>query len=439
MACRRMGHISHISHIGRIGRIGRIRRQVLKLSNPFAGFSYARTPTRPHADTAIYSPPDTGYVSLFMPPRKKTALAAETSRVFAVIGSDEGETKRRARELASELTPESGADFGVDTIDGTADNAEQAVLRIHQAKEAIQTFPFFGGEKLVWLKNVNFLADTVTGRSATVQEALEELREYLAHGLPDGVRFLLSAAEVDKRRSFYKSLGKVAKVEQFDRIDTSRPGWEEEVQAVVHRLAAELDLQFDPQALELFVQLAGADSRQLRNELEKIDLYLGDERTVTVEVVDRLVAKSTSGVIWELGTCLSKRQLGESLALLEQLIFQGETPIGILFAAIIPTVRNLLVTKDLLLRHGIKPPSAPFQFNSILSKLPEDAIRHLPRRKDGGINAYALGLAACEAHRFELGELVEALQACLKANIQLVTTQLDAKLILSQLIVKIIS
>src|ERR1700757_821507 len=216
MACRRMGHISHIGHIGRIGR------QVLKLSNPFAGFSYARTSTRPHADTAIYSPPDTGYVSLFMPPRKKTALAAETSRVFAVIGSDEGETKRRARELASELTPESGADFGVDTIDGTADNAEQAVLRIHQAKEAIQTFPFFGGEKLVWLKNVNFLADTVTGRSATVQEALEELREYLAHGLPDGVRFLLSAAEVDKRRSFYKSLGKVAKVEQFDRIDTSR-------------------------------------------------------------------------------------------------------------------------------------------------------------------------------------------------------------------------
>ena len=382
---------------------------------------------------------DTGYLSLLMPPRKKTAVATGPSRVFAVIGSDEGETKRRAKELASELTPESGADFGVDTIDGTADNAEQAVLRIRQVKEAIQTLPLFGGEKLVWLKNVNFLADTVTGRSATVQEALEELREYLAHGLPDGVRFLLSAAEVDKRRSFYKSLGKVAKVELFDRIDTSRPGWEEDVQAVVHGLATELDLQFNPQALELFVQLAGADSRQLRNELEKIDLYLGDERTVTVEVVDRLVAKSTSGVIWELGTCLSKRQLGESLALLEQLIFQGETPIGILYAAIIPTVRNLLVTKDLLLRHGIKPPSAPFQFNSILSKLSEDAIRHLPRRKDGGINAYALGLAACEAHRFELGELVEALQACLQANIQLVTTQLEPKLILSQLIVKIIS
>ena len=101
-----------------------------------------------------------------MPPRKKAAKDSGSSSVFAILGSDEGETKRRAAELASELTPEQGGDFGVDTIDGMADNVEQAVLRIRQTKEAIQTLPFFGREKLVWLKNVNFLADTVTGRSA---------------------------------------------------------------------------------------------------------------------------------------------------------------------------------------------------------------------------------------------------------------------------------
>src|ERR1700722_6778493 len=159
-----------------------------------------------------------------MPPRKKSVKASETSSIFAVMGSDEGETKRRAKELASELTPEQGGAFGVDTIDGTAENGEQAVLRIRQTKEAIQTLPFFGREKLVWLKNVNFMADTVTGRSAAVQEALEDLKEVLDAGLPDGVRFLLSASEVDKRRSFFKSLGKLAKVEQFDRIDPTRPG-----------------------------------------------------------------------------------------------------------------------------------------------------------------------------------------------------------------------
>ena len=168
---------------------------------------------------------------------------------------------------------------------GRQKTVEQAVLRIRQTKEAIQTLPFFGREKLVWLKNVNFLADTVIGRSAAVQEALEDLKELLEAGMPDGVSFLLSASEVDKRRSFYKFVGKFAKVEQFDRIDPTRPGWEEEVQAVAHRLAAELDLRFEPEALEIFARLAGGDGRQLRNELEKIDLYLGDNRTVQVEVV----------------------------------------------------------------------------------------------------------------------------------------------------------
>ena len=228
-------------------------------------------------------------------------------------------------------------------------------------------------------------------------------------------------------------------MEQFDRIDPTRPGWEEEVQAIVHRLAAELDLRFEPEALEIFVRLAGADGRQLRNELEKIDLYLGDKRTITAEVVRALVAKSTSGVIWELGTCISKRQLGESLALLDQLIFQGETPIGILYAAIIPTVRNLLVTKDLLLSTISGRLSRRFSSIPFSAELPEEAIRHLPRRKDGGLNAYGLGLAAFEARRFKLAELIEGLKACLKANIQLVTTQLEPKLILSQLLVKIIA
>src|SRR6516225_7898631 len=215
-----------------------------------------------------------------MPPRRKSAAPIQASRIFVVVGSDEGETRRRARELALQLTPKEGGDFGVDSIDGAVDNAEQAVQRIHQAIEAIQTLPFFGSEKLVWLKSVNFLADTPIGRSAGVLAALEEFKEFLAKGLPNGVSFLLSASEVDKRRSLFKSLGTMARLEQFDRVDTSRPGWEEEVEFVASQLAAEFDLKFDTEALEIFVRLAGADTQQLCNELEKLAVYIGEKRGV---------------------------------------------------------------------------------------------------------------------------------------------------------------
>jgi len=113
-----------------------------------------------------------------MPP-KKTAVAPKTAQIYAVVGSDEGAVKSRARELAQQLTPKDTGDFGQDLIDGAADNADQAVSRIHSAIEAIQTVPFFGPGKLVWLKDVNFCGDTVTGRSAQVVAALHAYRAWL--------------------------------------------------------------------------------------------------------------------------------------------------------------------------------------------------------------------------------------------------------------------
>jgi DNA polymerase-3 subunit delta len=204
-------------------------------------------------------------------------------------------------------------------------------------------------------------------------------------------------------------------------------------------LAAERGLIFLPEALEVFVRLAGADTRQLRNELEKIDLYLGAKREIDTQSVRNLVARTATGVIWELGNAIAKRQLSAALALLDQLLFQGETPIGILYAAIIPTVRNLLVTKEILETYGAKAPSAPYQFNSIVARLPQAAQNFLPRRKDGNINVYGLGIAACEAHRFSLAQLIRGFEECLKANIQLVTTQLEPRLVLSKLLVSLLA
>ena len=377
---------------------------------------------------------------------KKTKANRE-SRFFAVVGSDESAVKKRAFELAKELAPVDAGDFGVDLVDGTAENAEQAVKRIHETIQAIQTLPFFGSEKLVWLKDVNFASDSVIGRSTQVQAALERLKELLADSLPAGVKVLLSATDVDKRRSFYKTISKLARFEQFDRIDTSKAGWEEAVEGIVQQMARDRGLRFQPEALETFARLAGADSRQLENEIEKVDLFLSregfsnssDTREVNLDVVRQLVARTATGVIWELSNAISRRNLSGALDLLQQLLFQGETAIGILFAAIIPTVRNLLAAKELCESNGLRPPRAPFQFASLINRLPESALAFLPRKKDGSINTYGLGLAACEIHRFSLEELVQGLNDCLAANVRLITTQLEPRLILSDLLVKLLA
>src|ERR1051326_2491528 len=100
-----------------------------------------------------------------------------------LFGSHADEVKRVAAELAAKLAPPDAGDFGIEVIDACADNVDQAVTRIRSAIEALQTLPFFGGAKLVWFKNANCLADTVLGRSAAVQGALEELAEVFEAGL----------------------------------------------------------------------------------------------------------------------------------------------------------------------------------------------------------------------------------------------------------------
>jgi DNA polymerase-3 subunit delta len=364
---------------------------------------------------------------------------AQASAAFqAVLGSDDAEVKRVARELADAMTPAGGGDFGLEVIDGTAANAAEAATRIRQTMDALQTFPFFGGEKLVWLKNANFMGDTVTGRAADVLEGLEALIELLGAGLPEGIRFLLSATEVDKRRAFYKTLVKLAKVTVFDTLDTSKAGWEEAAMQLAQQVSETAGVRLKHDALELLAIRTGGDRRTLVSELEKLALYVGEsQRDATVEDVALLVPMTAEAVIFELGNALASRHTHNALALLQQLLSQKESPIAILLVAIIPTFRNLLAVKDLMDRHKLSRPAQPFFFGKTLEKLPSHATEHLPRKKDGTVNAYALGIAAQHAHRFTLAELRAAQKNVLEANVALVSSAQDPEGLLQQLVIRL--
>src|SRR6266403_1486393 len=156
-------------------------------------------------------------------PKTKTS----TANIRAIVGSDEARVKREAAELAKQLAPAEAGEFGLEIIDGAADNVDGAATAIRSTIAALQTLPFFGGGKLVWLKSANFLSDDVRGKSVNVLEPLEELGAILQSGLPDDVTSLFSAIEPHTRRSSYKALTKLADTQIFDESDLSRSGWEE--------------------------------------------------------------------------------------------------------------------------------------------------------------------------------------------------------------------
>ncbi|MEM7383472.1 MAG: DNA polymerase III subunit delta [Verrucomicrobiota bacterium] len=378
-----------------------------------------------------------------MPPRKKKAAAKKKApkdtNIAGFFGSDEGQVAEEALKLVRKLGEAAGSDeFGTEVVNGTAENSEAASRIVGETLQALQTLPFFGGRKIVWLKAANFFGDSVTGNSKTTLSAIEGLTELLKSGLSKEVQFVLSATDIDKRRAFYKQFSAVANVSIFDKPDLGRDGWEEAVMPYVSKRARSLGLQMNPEALEFFVILVGEDTRQINNELDKLDTFMGERREVAVEDIRQIVSLNRGGVVFEISNAIARRDLPRALDLVEHLLFRGENAVGILLAAIVPQVRRMLQGKEMVRRHRL--PATNFRsFDAAVNRLPESEIAHLPKKKDGSPSCYPLFLGAKDAGRFTSTELRNALEACLEANVSLVTTGMDAKLILDQLIVKILA
>ncbi|MEM6910268.1 MAG: DNA polymerase III subunit delta [Verrucomicrobiota bacterium] len=361
---------------------------------------------------------------------------AGSSNLHLLTGSDDAQVREAAARLVKELTPAGAGDFGVEVVDGNAENAEAAGEICYRVIEALQTLPFFGQGKVVWLKNANFLGDSVTARSHPSQEGQQALLEVLEAGLPGEIHFVISADGIDKRRVFYKRWQKEGELRVFDLPDTSRGQWMEEVMTQVAARAEALGLEFSAPVLEYFVAIVGEKTRQIQSELEKLDLFLGEERQVSREAIRAIVASGREGVIFDLGAALARREAAEALALLDELLEQGESAISLLLAGVVPKVRSLLLARDLLDKHALPIQRAP-QFLAALKKLPEAATAHLPKTKNGAIHGYPLFFAARDAERFTVDELKEALIACAETNRLLVTTSHDPKHLLSRLLVGI--
>ncbi len=365
-------------------------------------------------------------------------MAKTDSQIFAFLGTDEARVKEDALRLARQLTPAQNADFGLEIIHGAAETAEHAGSIVRQVIEGIQTLPFFGGDKTVWLQGATFFADNVIGRTTTALNAVDRLTDVLEAGMPPGVFFILTASEIDKRRSFYKKLSSLGKVTVHDLPDTSKTGWQEDCMQIVQRRAGQRELKFQPQALDLFVALTGDNSRTLDMEIDKLATFVGAGGTATDEDVRNVVAQTRAGIIFEIGDALAQRQLPRTLELIDQQMRQGDSAITILLAAIVPRVRSLMVAREFDELHGVKASGAYNSYQASLKRLPASAIAHLPRNKDGGPNAYPVFLAAKVCHRFTLAELKAGFRACLDANLKLVTSQTDPRTVLSQLVISLL-
>ena len=125
-------------------------------------------------------------------------MASEKKFTF-ICGQDDFLVGRLGKQRFAAMAEEAGADeFSREVINGFAGNVGEVEAAVNSFREAVQTMSMFG--RVVWLKDVNFLSDTVTGRAESTLQLVEDLQHILENVNLDDTAVLVTAAPVDRRR-----------------------------------------------------------------------------------------------------------------------------------------------------------------------------------------------------------------------------------------------
>ncbi|MBI2496841.1 MAG: DNA polymerase III subunit delta [Opitutae bacterium] len=301
-----------------------------------------------------------------MPPAAKS---------FAFIcGPDDFIVNRLGQERFAALAAETGADeFSREIISGFAANVDEVATAVNRFRDAVQTVPLFGGRRVVWLKDVNFLADTVTGRAEGTLAQVEALQELLEKVNAAEVAIVITAAPVDRRRSFPKWCEGCADF-MFAGGDGESAG--DALAGVALEEARACGATFGEGALELLLAKVGPDSRLLTEETRKLATYAGDTGTIEPAHVDELTPNFAEGDFFESADRFFAGDLRGTIAALARHFFNGGDARPVLSA--LQNRNRILIQCRVLLDTGeLRPPSERFGFDKAAwARAAETYARH---------------------------------------------------------------
>ena len=358
-----------------------------------------------------------------------------------ICGDDEFAVKQRAKELHRQWCDELGG-MDHEIIEATVSNSGEALTALARLREALQTLPFFGSGKVIWLRDCNFLGDERAASAQAVTETLNDLAEELKKFKWSGVRLLISGGKVDKRKTFFKTLDKIGTVETFSGWSMDDRDWAERAEIAARAAVRERQKEISEEALAELVNRVGPNPRQLENEIEKLCLFAGERKKVEYADVAAICTRNKTARAFALGDALGDRDLPRLLRRLDEELWGVKTDshkseIGLLYG-LISKVRAMLLLKEMLREGWIKPEMDYNRFKAQLERVPADKLPADRRFNPLALNPYVLYKALPQAKKYTQDELVRAMDLLLRCNQRLVSSGLDEALVMQETLVQIV-
>lgn len=280
--------------------------------------------------------------------------------VYLLYGTESYFIEDTLQILLKNALPEEEREFNLLQYDMEEQYIEEAV-------EDASTPPFFGERKLIVMKNALFL----TGQKEKIAQNTTVLADYLSNPAPFSILVIVVPYEkLDERKKITKAVKQHSEIVECNALDNQG------VVAWIKDYCKKEQIVIEPNAVHLLIELVGNNMMMMEKEVEKLQLYVGPQGSITEDIVKELVTKSVEQNVFVLVEKTLQGNAKEALNILKELLNKQEEPIKIL-ALFASQFRLLYGVKELSeMGYGEKQIASHLSVHPYRVKLALGQVRH---------------------------------------------------------------
>lgn len=226
-------------------------------------------------------------------------------RAYLIYGEEDYLVKKYTELLKNAIVAPENSMMNMDIFEGNTCNVNKII-------EAGDTAPFFNDYRLVIISGSGLFKDGRKEDTLKIADAVKNL--------PEDCVYLFTDEKVDKRNSLYKAVKKVGYCCEINYQD---------IKDIVNWLKKESGGRLDSVCGNYFVKNIGNSMKHLAVELDKLLAYTGNNK-ITTSDIDIACTKSLETYIFDMVGAMGNKNTEKALEIYNNMIFEGEEPIGIL-------------------------------------------------------------------------------------------------------------
>ena len=173
----------------------------------------------------------------------------------------------------------------------------------------IETPAFGYPSKLIIAKNTNVFVKK--------NPKAEKISDYLKSNTIENVELVFVEDEIEKNK-LYNAINKVGTVKEFSELKMF------DIVKQIISISKAYNVTINQANAQYLVECAGTNMQDIINEIRKLIEHAGSGGTITKEDIDALIIKKTESIIFDLTDNLGKKNIKESIGILDNLINSKE-------------------------------------------------------------------------------------------------------------------